>query len=565
MFTLIRNLPRVFQVGVVFLRDIIIPFSLPWRRRTIDGPRQLRAALETLGGAWIKLGQALALRFDLLPPAYCYELFKLLNEVKPFPFEEARRIIKEDLKLYPEELFRSFEQEAFASASIGQVYRAVLTTGEKVAVKVQRPNVDRIIAADIRLMYLIAGILDRLHLLGATRTREVVDEFASWTADELNYMIEARHAYNLRLNAGGDPLERNAKVYLDLSSRRVLTMELMEGIPLIDIAYAVRRGDAAYLDSLKARGYDLSLIASHLTWNLLNQLYRFGYFHADLHPANIFVLRDNAIGYVDFGIVGNLSHEVRDSLAQYARHLYQGNIDRATEEFMRWISPSDSTDIKAARAELTRIIDDYLFSLRDPKRKTGGEGSAVFEVTLLDTIRRHQMVLSSNIVTYLKALVTADAVIFELAPDFDLQGMENRFFGRLIEEDVREMIQPSSLIRSVYEYGYRINRVFDSLESLKRSGEDVGDIVRRVRASLQRLVALAIFTGAVLFLLSNSTTVRKYASYTGLRVEVLSYVLLAFLFVLFLLMIRQSRKLPQRGRPVLQDAQQALRSRWERR
>ncbi len=564
MLTLLRNLPRGFQVAWVLFRSILIPFALPWRRRSLNGPLQVRTALETLGGAWIKLGQALALRFDLLPADYCYELFKLLNEVKPFPYEEARRIVKEDFNQYPEDLFESFETEAFAAASIGQVHRATLPSGEKVAVKIQRPNVRRIIQADVQLMYVVARLLDYTSLLGATQSRDIVDEFASWTTDELNYLIEARHAHNLHLNADDDPLERNARVYLELSSPRVLTMELIEGIPLIDIIYAVRDEDADYLNRLDEQGYALSAIANNLTWNLLNQLYRFGYFHADLHPANLFVLPGNAIAYVDFGIVGNLSHEVRDSLAQYARLLYRGEIDRAVEEFMRWISPSDKTDIRTARAELTHIIDDYLYSLREPDRKKGGkDGSAVFEVTLLDAIRRHQMKLSPNIVTYLKALVTADAVIFELAPDFDLQAMENRFFGRLIQQDLRNFIKPDNVTRFLYEYGYRIRRVFDSLESLQKSGQDVGDLVQRVRGSLQKLILLALPVGAGLFLLTRSPTARQYAETAGFRPNILTTVLVVVLAVIFLLMIRQSRKLPTQEQRVVRSTQDALRQRWE--
>jgi ubiquinone biosynthesis protein len=563
MLTFLRNLSRVFQVFSVLFRFIIIPLGLPWRRRDANGPLQVRTALETLGGAWIKLGQALALRFDIFPAEYCYELFKLLNEVKPFPYEDVRRIIKEDLEHYPEELFETFENEAFAAASIGQVHRATLPSGEKVAVKVQRPNVRQIIKADIQLMYMVARLLDYTRILGATRSRDIVEEFANWTADELNYLIEARHACNLDANASGDPLERNAKVYLELSSPRVLTMELIEGIPLIDIIYALRDKNVDYLNTLKEQGYDLPAIANHLTWNLLNQLYRFGYFHADLHPANLFVLPGNAIGYVDFGIVGNLSNEVRDSLAQYARFLYRGEIDQAVEEFMRWISPSDKTNVPVARVELIHIVDDYLFSLRDPDRKKGKDGSAVFEVTLLDAVRRHQMKLSSNIVTYLKALVTADAVIFELAPDFDLPKMENRFFGRLIQQDIRDFVKPANFTRFVYEYGYRVRRVFDSLESLRKSGQDVGDIVRRVRGNLQKLALLTVPVVAGLFLITSSATARQYIDKTGMRPNTLRYVLLFFLLVIFLLMIRQSRKLPTERAPVVRNAQEALRQRWE--
>lgn len=569
MLTLISNLLRVLQLITTIFRYIISPLILLFikrllfiKPRKINAPEQVRFALEALGGAWIKLGQALALRFDLIPPEYCYELFKLLNKVNPFPFKEVRKIIKKDLKRSPEEIFQLFEKESFAAASIGQVHKAVLPTGEKVAVKVQRPSIRRIIYADIRLMYLAAGFLDRTKLFGATRLRDVIDEFANWTADELNYLTEARHAQNLHLNAQGDPLERHAKVYVELSSPRVLTMEFIEGIPLIEIIYALKDKDVEYLNSLEKKGYDLYQIASHLTWNLLNQTYRFGYFHADLHPANLFVLPGNAIAYVDFGIVGNISNEVRESLSQYAWHLYQGNIDKATEEFMRWVSPSDETNVEAARNELIRIIDDYLSSLRDPKSKKGAEGSSVFEVDLLNAIRRHQMMVSSNIVTYLKALVTADAVVFELAPDFDLQKIENRFFGRLIQQDILEFLEPVRLTRFVYEYSYRINRVFDLLESFRQSGRSVTETIREVRGKIQGLALFAVLI--VIALISiNFFTLNKYISWIGIEQNTMQYILIGILFIISVLLLYQGRKLPLRSREVERDSRAQLRSRWE--
>ncbi|HJQ31319.1 MAG TPA: AarF/UbiB family protein [Pyrinomonadaceae bacterium] len=562
MLTLIRNLPRLLRVSIVLL-TVAPSVLLPWRRRSPDAPRLLRAALEKLGGTWIKLGQALALRFDLLPASYCYELFKLLNEVKPFPYEQAKEIIYEELKREPETIFSSFEREPFAAASIGQVHRAVLPNGEVVAVKVQRPGIRRLIKADLSLMYFFAGLLDRTRLLGATRTREVVDEFAVWTIDELDYRIEARHAYNLRQNARGEMLERDAKVYMELSGERVLTMELLVGIPLIEIMYAVRRGDSAYIRSLAERGYDLRRIVTHLTWNLLNQVYRFGYFHADLHPANLFVLPGDVIGYVDFGIVGNLSREVRDSLAHYAWHLYQGDVDRATEEFMRWIAPSDRTDVGAAREDLRRIIDDYLFSLRTPDRRTGRDGSAVFEVDILNTIRRHEMMLSPNVVIYLKALVTADAVIFELVPDFDLQGIENRFFGRMIRQDSLELLQPDRLARLAFDYSHRLRRVFDALESVQKSGQEVTEIINRIRRRFRLLAVAAALVLAGLFLsIFYQAKTKAFAGAAGVAWETIPVILSGVLVIVCVVMLHQRRELLRRERRRVADAQQALRSRW---
>src|SRR6478609_9092420 len=203
MRTLIRHPRRVWHVLATFFILFGAPaMHLPGSDRR-SRPVRLRLAFERLGGAWIKLGQMLALRFDLLPAAYCDELFKLLNQVEPFSYDEVRVIIQQELGADPETIFQSFSHASFAAASIGQVHRAVLHSGEPVAVKVQRPGIRQTLAADIALMYSTTRILDWTHIFGATRSREVIDEFARWTADELDYLVEARQAVLLYQNAQG--------------------------------------------------------------------------------------------------------------------------------------------------------------------------------------------------------------------------------------------------------------------------------------------------------------------------------------------------------------------------
>ncbi len=327
MRTLFRHPRRVWRVLSVFFLFFLAPaLHLPGGDPR-PGPVRMRLAFQRLGGAWIKFGQMLALRFDLLPAAYCDELFKLLNQVEPFSYDDVRAIITEELGADPETVFRSFSHASFAAASIGQVHRAVLHSGEPVAVKVQRPGIRTTLAADIALMYSTTRILDWSHVFGATRSREVIDEFARWTADELDYLVEARQAVLLYQNAQGDKVERIARVHRDYTTSRVLTTELIVGIPLIEIMVAKREGNTAYLEALAARGHDLDRIVRNLDWNMLNQVYVFGYFHADLHPANLFVLPGDAIGYVDFGIVGQLPDRVRDSLTRYSWLLFRGEVE----------------------------------------------------------------------------------------------------------------------------------------------------------------------------------------------------------------------------------------------
>ena len=358
----------MWQVLTVFLRYGVLPRLGINRAKAEDGtpaagPLRMRLALDELGGAWVKLGQMLAMRFDLLPPAYCDEMFKLLNQVRPYPYAQVREIVARELGGPPEEVFRSFETASFAAASIGQVHRAILPSGEAVAVKVQRPGIRESLQADIELMYAFSGLFDRFHLFGGTRTRTVIEEFARWTADELDYLVEARQAVVLYDHARGTTMEKVARVYREYTTSRVLTTELIEGIPLIEIIRAKREGNESYLRSLEEHGYSLERIARHLDWNMLNEVYVFGYFHADLHPANLFVLPGDAIGYVDFGIVGQLPPEVRESLTRYSWLLFRGNIEAAIEELMRWLSPTSTSGATEAKRELVRAHEAFFYEM----------------------------------------------------------------------------------------------------------------------------------------------------------------------------------------------------------
>lgn len=549
------------EVLAALRRYVIVPYLIPSRRRGELGPVRVRKAMETLGGAWIKLGQLLALRFDLLPPEYCYEFFKLLNQVRPFPFAQVREIIREELGNYPEDLFRTFEVEPLAAASIGQVHRAVLHTGDEVAVKVQRPNVKQIIRSDVHLMYFIARLLDRTRLFGGTRAVDVVNEFARWTEDELDYIVEARHAYALRENAAGDKLQKDIRVYLELTTSRVLTMEFLKGIPLIKIMYALRAKDHAYLNDLKAQGYDLRRIASHISWNALNQVYGQGYFHGDLHPANLFVLPGNVIGYVDYGIVGTLDRDVRESLMHYAWNLFQGNVDRATTEFMRWVTPTERTVVQDAREDMVRIMDEFLFNMRYRGRQSVKEVNSIFEVEMMNSIRNHEMRLSRKLVSYFKAAVTLSAVVYELMPNFDIEWHENLFFGRMIRQEMHEWTTPRRIFQAAYDYSYRFRRVVEAETFIDQTTKAVESLVVKVQSRVQFLGGLAVVAGVGLYASTTAPVKRFLGGIMGSgKLEWLPSILTGLLILIVIVMIHQSRRLVYRRQRVV-DAGTALRDR----
>ncbi|HSS36096.1 MAG TPA: AarF/UbiB family protein [Patescibacteria group bacterium] len=532
MRALLRHPRHVWHVIAVFTRYWVAP-RLPFRRGPrLPGPVRMRLALEELGGAWIKLGQMLAMRFDLLPAGYSDELFKLLNQVRPFPCEQVREIVRQELGGLPEAVFRTFDAESFAAASIGQVHRATLPTGELVAVKVQRPGIRESLQADIDLMYAFSRFIDWTHLFGATRSRTVIDEFARWTADELDYLVEARQAVLLYEHARGEPFERIARVYRDYSTSRVLTAELIEGIPLIDVIVASRDRNMTYLDGLKARGVDLDRVVRRLDWNMLNQVYVFGYFHADLHPANLFVLPGDGIGYVDFGIVGQLPDDVRESLTRYGWLLFRGEIEEATGELMRWLAPTPDTDVVAARRQLVRDHQAFFYDISGPAMPETGSGAAAkrerpadnpyskLAVDIMKTTRANELTLSSSLVAYLKMLVMLGTIRHQLAVEYDLTRAARSFFSRLIRQQAIDWLDPRSAMDRLYAGSVRMRRALEFVEFIEAQQPFIVAAERslfgfrgRLRRARRRLVSLgisALVVGAALYVvLADDRDVRN--------------------------------------------------------
>jgi ubiquinone biosynthesis protein len=486
-----KTFRRLIHILGAVLRYGVLPALKLTRRRRLPRPVRLRLALEQLGATWIKLGQALALRFDLLPPAYCYELFRLFNEVAPFPYADVKGIIRSEFGRDVTEVYSWFDPEPFAAASIGQVHRAALPSGERVAVKVQRPGIEDRVETDLRLMYRLAFMPDLMRLFGGTPTRVVIDEFASWLDAELDYVTEARNAYTIRENARFDPIEYNPTVWLDYSTERVLTLEYIDGIPVSDILTDLRRDRDESITRLRKQGYDLSQVAANIVWNFLNQVYVIGVFHADLHPANLLVLPGNRIGYVDFGITGRFPAKVRQSLVLFARRLLKGDVDGAMVELTRWVKPSTRTDQGEAVDELKALAEGFLFELR-ATRHSRQALAAAYQIDLLGAIRRNNMVVDPVVLSYVKAVITMDSITTELAPTFDLVQHELRFFSALTLDEVHDTLRPAELVNTVMDYRYRIDRILDFVEKIVTEEQALTGILGSAKKWIQRLALIAV-------------------------------------------------------------------------
>src|SRR4051812_24690043 len=261
--------------------------------------RHLREVLDELGPTFVKFGQLLSTRPDIVPPDIIVELRGLQDDVRPFPFEQAERVIVEDLGNSIERLFLDFERTPVAAASIGQVHRATLPNGRRVAVKVQRPGAPRQIEADLNLMYQAAKLVkERVRALDFIDARQLVDEFARQIRQELDYRLEARNAQTFHHNFAGDPHVHVPRVYWSYTRARVLTLEWLDGTQLADV------------DLLPLTLDERRDLAYRITETWMAMIFRHGFFHGDPHPANILVLEEaGSIGLVDFGAVGKLSDD----------------------------------------------------------------------------------------------------------------------------------------------------------------------------------------------------------------------------------------------------------------
>src|SRR5881275_2295584 len=332
-----RNLGRLSEIAQVAVRHgfgywfdthrLTDLFPRRGARAELDGqPSQrgqhLREMLDELGPTFVKFGQLRSTRPDILPPDIIAELRGLQDDVRPFPFADVEQVIREELGLTLEQLFIEFEERPIAAASIGQVHRATLPNGRRVAVKVQRPGAPRQIEADLALMYQAARIAkERVRALDFIDARLLVDEFARSIRQELDYRAEARNADAFHRNFAGYPHVRVPRVFWTYTRSRVLTLEWLDGIQVADVDPAEwsieDRRDLAYLMAE--------------TW--MTMIFRHGFFHGDPHPANILVLPGDRIGLVDFGQVGKLSDDDISKLTRLFIEAASENIDNLPRRF----------------------------------------------------------------------------------------------------------------------------------------------------------------------------------------------------------------------------------------
>ena len=380
---------------------------------------RLRLALESLGPIFIKFGQVLSTRPDLIPHDYAVELAKLQDKVPPFDAQLSRSQIEKSLGQSIETLYAEFETEPVASASIAQVHKARLHSGEQVAVKVLRPNLLPVIEQDLSLMRFGAGWVERLFSDGKRlKPREVVAEFDKYLHDELDLMREAANASQLGRNFQNSNMLIVPKVFYDYCTSDVLTIEWMDGTPVSDIA------------KLKADGIDLHTLADYGVEIFFTQVFRDGFFHADMHPGNILVAADNRYIALDFGIVGTLTDYDKRYLAINFLAFFNRDYHRVATAHIEsgWV-PADTRaeELEAA----VRAVCEPVFNKPISQISFGLVLMRLFEVS-----RRFNVEIQPQLVLLQKTLLNIEGLGRQLDPDLDLWKTAKPFLVRWMNEQV---------------------------------------------------------------------------------------------------------------------------------
>lgn len=386
---------------------------------------RLRRAFEELGITYLKLGQFLTMRFDVLPAEVCLELNKLFETVPPMPFPEARRVVETELHAPLETLFLSFERQPIAAASVAQVHEARTTNNERVAVKIQRTNIDRLFAADMRNLRRVARLIDASGLAGAFSAQEVAGQFTHWTSREMDFEVEGRTSERLRANAA--PYEVIPRIHWPLTTKKVLTMEFVEGVSLAKIGAMIDAGRPDLVTEVLP-DLDVEVVGRRIAFAVLRQLFVFGFFQGDPHPGNVLIRADNTVAFVDFGIFGELTKEQRENFAGFLESLALGNIDMSFQFYARQHAPTADTDLKAFERDAKTILRLWHQTTVNPFATSKQRHMGRYAVYMIEAIRRHRLRTNPDVLLLWRALYALDASSERLSDYFDMMAQVRAFF-----------------------------------------------------------------------------------------------------------------------------------------
>ena len=545
----VKDIKRLKEIITVFAEEGLgyyvaktkLHLHLPWHKRIMpslplsDKKQQairLRQAFERLGPTFVKLGQLLSLRPDLVPKEYSEEFEKLQDHVPSFSFLKVKSMIEQDLQKPLSKVFSSFEKKPLASASIAQVHRAVLKSGKKVAVKVQRPNIKEILDTDLDILFHLAYSLEK-HFISLKNYNpvEVVKEFALWTRKELNFEIEARNATILREKLKDNSQVIIPKVYPAFSSKRILTMDFIDGVKINDLA------------ALKRYHVDRKEIVMTYFTSILEQALLHGLFHADPHPANIFVQRNGKIAYIDYGIVGELTQQDQKKVIRFINSIHDKDAQKSMD-----IIISLAKDV--SKADLTEFKNNAKDILEEVYRSEIGEksfGNALYEI--IGKGAQYGVIFDPNHVLMAKAVYQAEGLAMSLYPQFKVAEGLDEFSKKYLKEtyapaqvakkiaiafwDKKELLEdlPEHLSRIIAKLEAPEQPTRLDVSQLEELEQQIAQVNKRRMIGV--VIAALIISSAVLFYFEGRTAL------LGVPVSILMFALALLLLAYFIFIYKE--------------------------
>lgn len=454
-------------------------------------PERIRMAIEELGPTYIKFGQILADRPDLISEKLRGELKKLQATAKPLPDGDAITLIEHELGVELKEVFSDFQTKHIASASIGQTYVATLLTGERVVIKIQRSNIEQKIRLDIKLMrFLAKQAVKRYPELAIMDVEQVVSEFENVILDELNYQVEASNMMRFADMFKDDPRIKVPKVYHEYTTRRLLIMEFIDGI------------SPDRVDLMAERGIDPKVVAENGADLILNMILKHGFFHADPHPGNIFILPNNVICFIDFGMVGTLKQRHIRFLADFGLGIYKKDPHQLAKALLSLSDRKFFDQMEELEFEMQRILQRY--SYLPPERI---DLSAVLQ-ECANVLVKYQMHIPSSFFILMKALATIQKFAADLDPNIAIIDLLKNYAFQVIKAKFNIKELATGLYRTLEDYFHLINdlpsEVNEILYKLKQGKltheigiqdrQGVGKVIRK----LANRIALALLLGFML-------------------------------------------------------------------